>query len=46
MQKKVSAEGNDNHSLFIHDREHGSGPDKKYQKVDIPTRQYDLYKRK
>jgi hypothetical protein len=46
MGKKVSVEGNDSHSLFIHDREHGPGPEGKYEKVNITTRQYDLYKRK
>jgi 4-amino-4-deoxy-L-arabinose transferase-like glycosyltransferase len=45
MQKKVSVEGNGSHSLFIHDREHGAGPYEKYEKVNIPTRQYDLYRK-
>jgi hypothetical protein len=46
MQKKVSVEGNNDHNLFIHDREHGPGPDAGYEKVNIPTLQYDLYRRK
>jgi hypothetical protein len=46
MQMKVSVEGNENHALFIHDRKHGEGPGEKYEKVFVPTSQYDLYRRK
>lgn len=46
MQSNVSAEVNNHHVYYIHDRFHETIPNTNYKQINISTKQYDLFVRK
>jgi len=46
MQNKTNVEANYLHGFYIHDRSHNTVPNDDYQKINIATKQYDLYVKK
>jgi len=43
MQNRVNVEVDNSHRFYIHDREHNTIPNSNYTKVNINTKQFDLF---